>query len=260
MNSNLADLQTRRPYTYQERLYNAIHEAGHAVAMHDDGWPIDRLTLAARGRMGVGARTARAAAAVVGRTNRAIRAAHRTPMWEADVTIAAAGMAATAVSNVLTYGRSDAILRHRCLAGDGGFGSHPSGGDMPYLRWAARTVWHNATDPRQPDDPPVDLGPAFDPAWAGDPAGVEAIAVHGWRRAVNLTCNRWGAVDAVARAAVASSRALTGRDIAAVIATAPTMWINPDHVTLDDVNLPWWPGTYSRLKFRPAPVRTGGAR
>jgi hypothetical protein len=96
--------------------------------------------------------------------------------------ISAGGMAATAVRNVLLYGRSDVILRHPRVTKDGGHGTTPEGGDLPYLRWTARRVWHNATDPAGPDSPPVDLGPAFNTSWAGDPEGVEAIAVHAWRR------------------------------------------------------------------------------
>lgn len=239
---------------HQWRVYNAVHEAGHAVVATLTGWPVRYLTLAPRHKMADGQRPG--AAVLLGETA-AVRASECTPMWESDVMISAAGMAATAVRNVLTYGRHDAVRYHRWVTADGGKGTDPDGGDLPFLRRTAQLVWRNATVPAADDParPPVNLGPAFNPAWAGDPAGVEAIAVHAWRRAVEMICARWGAVDAVVHAAVESSRAVTGGQIADIVASSPDRTVDPRDVLLDDVGLGWWPGTYSRLKFRPARER-----
>jgi hypothetical protein len=242
---------------HNRRVYNAVHEAGHAVVATLTGWPVRYLTLAPRHKMADGRR---AGASVSMEQTKATRASARTPLWEADMMITVGGMAATAARNVLRYGRFDAILHQPRVTEDGGRGTSPDGGDLPYLRWIARRVWHNATDPAGPDAPPVDLGPAFNTSWAGDPVGVEAIAVHAWRRAVDLVCAHWGAVDAVVRAAVESPRAITGTQIAEIVKAAPAAQVDPADVLLDDGGLAWWPGTYSRLKFRPAPARLSRRR
>ncbi len=238
-----AGIHSRALREHQWRLRKAYHEAGHAVVGLLDGWPTRYLTMRPRSNPG--------GAMVVDRWTKTVRTAWRTPWWETDLAVTAGGMAASAARHVLFYGRDDAILWHPRVVDEGGGGSGPEGGDMPYLRYAARRIWCWATFPPKLDKP-VDHGPAFNPAWAGDPAGVEAIARHGWNRAVDLVCANWGAVAAVARAAMVTRRALTGAEMAAIIAGAPAERIRRRDVTLEGGRVDWWPGTYSPLQFRPS--------
>lgn len=232
-------MNTDRPtlaneWRYMSRSRKAFHEAGHAAVAALLGRPFRYLTLSPRDDS--------ASAMVRGRQTRETQAWYRTPFWLKDVTVTAAGMAASKARNVVLYGAEEANLYPAAIAMEGGQGSDPEGGDLPSLRWQARVIWNTAQERDV-----TDLGPEFDPGWAKTPTGVEAIAAHAWRNAVHIVCANWGAVNAVALEAEASRRALHEARIKDIVAVAP-----PATVDVDDVGPHFWLQWSSRLVWRPA--------
>jgi hypothetical protein len=225
------------------RVGVAFHEAGHAVAALHEGVPFRYATVAAR-RPGV-------AGLVMIRPGR--RHLEETERWAAPMVVAAAGMVASASRFAAVGTALDGAARRKILAeGSGGFQF-----DLQQLRWHARRTWwaHRVGV--------GDRGAGFDPEWAADPAGVEAIAAAAWARTVHLITEAYSQVADVAwELHVASgvtqaqvrevARAATADDAEERAECEPGEWEAAVSGQAALVGSGFWPAQFTRLRWRPA--------